>query len=45
MSGLWCVALGYGRHELVEAARRQMDELPYYNSFFQCTTPVVSVQR
>jgi len=40
MSGLWCVALGYGRHELVEAARRQMDELPYYNSFFQCTTPV-----
>jgi putrescine aminotransferase len=38
MSGLWCVALGYGRGELVEAARRQMTELPYYNSFFQCTT-------
>jgi putrescine aminotransferase len=38
MSGLWCVALGYGRTELVEAARRQMAELPYYNSFFQCTT-------
>jgi len=38
MSGLWCVALGYGRRELSEAAARQMDQLPYYNSFFQCTT-------
>jgi len=39
MSGLWCVAVGYGREELVEAASRQMRELPYYNSFFQCSTP------
>jgi putrescine aminotransferase len=39
MAGLWCVAVGYGRDELVEAARQQMAELPYYNSFFQCTTP------
>ena len=39
MSGLWCVALGYGRRELADAAYRQMNELPYYNSFFQCTTP------
>lgn len=39
MSGLWCVAIGYGREELVAAAQRQMLELPYYNSFFQCTTP------
>lgn len=38
MSGLWCVNLGYGRQELVEAARKQMEILPYYNSFFQCTT-------
>jgi putrescine aminotransferase len=38
MSGLWCVALGYGRRELADAAFRQMNELPYYNSFFQCTT-------
>lgn len=35
MSGLWCVALGYGRAELVEAAAAQMSELPYYNSFFK----------
>lgn len=39
MSGLWCVALGYGRGELAEAAYRQMLELPYYNSFFQCANP------
>ena len=39
MAGLWCVSLGYGRQELVDAATRQMRELPYYNSFFQCTHP------
>ena len=37
-AGLWCVNLGYGRKELVEAASQQMLKLPYYNSFFQCTT-------
>ena len=39
MSGLWCVNLGYGRAELVDAAARQMRELPYYNSFFKCANP------
>jgi putrescine aminotransferase len=39
MSGLWCVNVGYGRQELVDAAIRQLRTLPYYNSFFQCTTP------
>jgi len=39
MAGLWCVNVGYGRSDLVEAASRQMRELPYYNSFFQCTHP------
>jgi putrescine aminotransferase len=38
MAGLWCVNVGYGRAELVEAARRQMSTLPFYNTFFQCTT-------
>ena len=37
MSGLWCVNVGYGRQELVDAAAKQMQELPYYNSFFQTT--------
>ncbi|MCZ4282795.1 aspartate aminotransferase family protein [Kiloniella laminariae] len=35
MAGLWCVNLGYGRKELVDAAQRQMLELPFYNTFFQ----------
>ncbi|MEQ1802272.1 MAG: aspartate aminotransferase family protein [Gammaproteobacteria bacterium] len=39
MSGLWCVNLGYSRIELVDAGCRQLRELPYYNSFFQCTHP------
>ncbi|MEQ7918849.1 aspartate aminotransferase family protein [Xanthomonas sp. WHRI 1810A] len=39
MAGLWCVAIGYGRDELAEAAARQMRELPYYNLFFQTAHP------
>ena len=39
MAGLWCVNVGYGRDELAEAAAAQMKELPYYNSFFKCSTP------
>jgi putrescine aminotransferase len=39
MAGLWCVNLGYGRQQLVDAAAEQMKQLPYYNSFFQCTHP------
>lgn len=39
MAGLWCVNVGYGRDELAEAAYAQMKELPYYNSFFRCSTP------
>jgi putrescine aminotransferase len=35
MAGLWCVNIGYGRKELGEVAKRQMDELAYYNTFFQ----------
>jgi putrescine aminotransferase len=38
MSGLWCMNIGYGRKELVDAAAKQMQELPYYNSFFQTAT-------
>ena len=38
MAGLWCVNVGYGRPELVEAAARQMAELPFYNTFFRTAT-------
>ncbi|MFG6449656.1 aspartate aminotransferase family protein [Roseateles sp. BYS180W] len=39
MSGLWCVNTGYGQQGLVDAATRQMQELPFYNAFFQTSTP------
>jgi putrescine---pyruvate transaminase len=39
MAGLWCVNVGYGRKELVDAATQQLQTLPYYNSFFQTSTP------
>ena len=39
MSGLWCVNVGYGRLELIDAATRQLKTRPFYNSFFQTATP------
>ncbi len=39
MAGLWCVNVGYGREELVQAATQQMTELPFYNTFFKTATP------
>ena len=33
MAGLWCVALGWGNEELVEAAADQMRRLSFYHSF------------
>ena len=42
MAGLWCVNVGYGRQELVEAAARQMTELPYYNNFFKTSNRPVA---
>lgn len=40
-AGLWCVNLGYGRPELAQAAFAQMQQLPYYNTFFKTATPPV----
>jgi putrescine aminotransferase len=39
MSGLWCVNVGYGQQALIDAATRQLRELPFYNAFFQTATP------
>jgi putrescine aminotransferase len=41
MAGLWCVNIGYGRRELADVAAAQMEQLPYYNTFFQTTHPPV----
>ena len=37
MAGLWCVNIGYGRKELADVAARQIEQLSYYNTFFQTT--------
>lgn len=39
MAGLWCVNVGHGRQEIVDAVARQMTQLDYYNTFFQTTHP------
>ena len=38
LAGLWCVNVGYGRAEIVDAVRAQMETLAYYPSFFNSTT-------
>ena len=46
MSGLWCCNLGYGRKEIKEAISAQLEELPYYNNFFQCAhTPSIELAQ
>ncbi|HUR47507.1 MAG TPA: aminotransferase class III-fold pyridoxal phosphate-dependent enzyme, partial [Candidatus Saccharimonadales bacterium] len=37
LAGLWCVNVGYGRREIVDAVNEQMRRLPYYCSFFNST--------
>ena len=44
MAGLWCMNVGHGRQEIVEAVRAQMSELSYYNTFFKTTNePVIEL--
>jgi putrescine aminotransferase len=38
LAGLWCVNVGYGRKEIMEAVTRQMQQVAYYPSFFNTTT-------
>ena len=33
LAGLWCTSLGFGEKRLVEAAKRQLDELPFSHTF------------
>lgn len=46
MSGLWCCNLGYGRTEIADAVSAQLAELPFYNSFFQCShAPAIELSQ
>ena len=37
MAGLWCVNVGYGRDEIVDAVSDQARRLPYYHTFLSMT--------
>ncbi|HJM89745.1 MAG TPA: aspartate aminotransferase family protein [Dehalococcoidia bacterium] len=43
MSGLWVVAVGHGRTELGEVAKRQMETLSYANSFAYASEPAIDL--
>ncbi|GHD35767.1 aspartate aminotransferase family protein [Parahalioglobus pacificus] len=46
MSGLWCCNLGYSQQSIIEAVYHQMQELPYYNNFFNCSNqPAVELAK
>jgi putrescine aminotransferase len=46
MSGLWCCNLGYSQTRIKEAIHAQLQLLPYYNNFFQCSNqPAVELAR
>ena len=38
LAGLWCVNVGYGRTEIIDAVHKQMKEMVFYPSFFNTTT-------
>lgn len=38
LAGLWCVNVGYGRQEIVDAVCEQMKAVAFYPSFFNTTT-------
>jgi L-2,4-diaminobutyrate transaminase len=47
MAGLWCVNVGYGRPEMVDAIARQIERLSYYHGFSSMTTeaPALLAER
>jgi L-2,4-diaminobutyrate transaminase len=47
MAGLWCVNVGYGRREMVDAIARQVEQLSYYHGFSSMTTeaPALVAER
>ncbi len=46
MSGLWCCNLGYSQQGIVEAVYEQLQQLPYYNNFFNCSNqPAVELAK
>jgi 4-aminobutyrate--pyruvate transaminase len=46
LAGLWCTGLGYSEKRLVDAAKAQMDQLPFSHSFaHRATVPVIELSE
>jgi len=43
IGGLWCVNVGYGREEIIEAIAQQLRELPFYSGFNNLTNRPASL--
>ena len=44
-SGLWCVNAGYGQPTIVQAAREQLERLPYATGYFHFASEEAEVVR
>ena len=42
IGGLWCVNIGHGREEMVEAVARQLRTLDFYSTFYNFTHPAAA---
>lgn len=42
IGGLWCVNVGHGRREIIEAVTKQLETLDYYSTFYNFTHPVAA---
>jgi len=42
MAGLWCTSLGFSEERLIEAATKQMRQLPFYHTFNHRVAPIVA---
>ncbi len=42
IGGLWCVNVGHGRDEIIEAIAAQMRELDYYSTFYNLSHPLAA---
>ncbi len=39
IGGLWCVNVGHGRREIIDAITEQLNQLDYYSTFYNFTHP------
>ena len=43
IGGLWCVNVGHGRREIINAITEQLKTLDYYSTFYNFTHPTAAM--